>query len=159
MLTGLVGSHLPPYHHLLPSPNYPLLYTRLAISQPLLITYMEQHPDTLPGFYTLDPSKPRQLILGPFQGGVACQTIAFSRGVCGYAATHATIQVVNDVAAFPNHIACDSASKSELVVPIVVDGEVKAVIDVDCAVEAGFDEEDALFVNELAESLGKGCDW
>ena len=112
-----------------------------------------------PGFYTLDPSKPRQLILGPFQGGVACQTIAFTRGVCGYAATHATIQVVNDVAAFPNHIACDSASKSELVVPIVVDGEVKAVIDVDCAVEAGFDEEDALFVNELAELLGKGCDW
>ena len=107
----------------------------------------------------MDPSKPRQLILGPFQGGVACQTIAFTRGVCGYAATHATIQVVNDVAAFPNHIACDSASKSELVVPIVVDGEVKAVIDVDCAVEAGFDEEDALFVNELAELLGKGCDW
>ena len=91
------------------------------------------------GFYTLDPSKPRR--------------------VCGYAATHATIQVVNDVAAFPNHIACDSASKSELVVPIVVDGEVKAVIDIDCAVEAGFDEEDALFVNELAELLGKGCDW
>jgi L-methionine (R)-S-oxide reductase len=79
--------------------------------------------------------------------------------VCGYAATHKTIQVVNNVAAFPNHIACDSASKSEVVVPIVVDDEVKAVIDVDCAVLEGFDEEDALALYELAELLAKGCDW
>lgn len=79
--------------------------------------------------------------------------------MCGYAATHKTIQVVNNVAAFPNHIACDSASKSEVVVPIVVDDEVKAVIDVDCAVLEGFDEEDALALYELAELLAKGCDW
>ncbi len=135
---------------------------------------LTQHP----GFYTIDRSSHRpQLILGPFQGGVACQTIAFTRGVCGYAATHKTIQVVNDVDSFPNHIACDSASKSELVVPIIVckrkipmdetgedeeqeyENKVVGVIDVDCAVQNGFDEEDALFVNELAELLAKGCDW
>jgi L-methionine (R)-S-oxide reductase len=79
--------------------------------------------------------------------------------VCGYAATHKTIQLVNNVEAFPNHIACDSASKSELVVPILVDDEVKGVIDVDCAVLEGFGEEDAIALYELAELLAKGCDW
>ncbi len=79
----------------------------------------------IPGFYTLDPlsapGKP-QLILGPFQGKVACQTIAFGRGVCGAAASTQTTQVVPDVEAFPGHIACDGDSKSEIVVPIVVGG-------------------------------------
>ncbi|OAF55028.2 hypothetical protein VC83_08715 [Pseudogymnoascus destructans] len=111
------------------------------------------------GFYALDRTTPSQLILGPFHGQVACQTIAFTRGVCGYAATHKTIQVVNNVEAFPNHIACDGATKSEVVVPLLVDGEVVAVLDVDCAVLSGFDEEDALALYELAELLAKGCDW
>ncbi|KAL5350284.1 hypothetical protein ACLOAV_005322 [Pseudogymnoascus australis] len=111
------------------------------------------------GFYVLDRTTPGQLILGPFHGQVACQTIAFTRGVCGYAATHKTIQVVNNVEAFPNHIACDGATKSEVVVPLLVDGEVVAVLDVDCAVLSGFDEEDALALYELAELLAKGCDW
>ncbi|OBT61795.1 hypothetical protein VE03_08773 [Pseudogymnoascus sp. 23342-1-I1] len=111
------------------------------------------------GFYVLDRTTPSQLILGPFHGQVACQTIAFSRGVCGYAATHKTIQVVNNVEAFPNHIACDGATKSEVVVPLLVEGEVVAVLDVDCAVLSGFDEEDALALYELAELLAKGCDW
>ncbi|KFX94238.1 hypothetical protein O988_06411, partial [Pseudogymnoascus sp. VKM F-3808] len=110
------------------------------------------------GFYVLDKTTPSQLILGPFHGQVACQTIAFTRGVCGYAATHKTIQVVNNVEAFPNHIACDGATKSEVVVPLLVDGEVVAVLDVDCAVLSGFDEEDALALYELAELLAKGCD-
>ncbi|KFY98481.1 hypothetical protein V498_01419 [Pseudogymnoascus sp. VKM F-4517 (FW-2822)] len=110
------------------------------------------------GFYVLDRTTPDQLILGPFHGQVACQTIAFTRGVCGYAATHKTIQVVNNVEAFPNHIACDGATKSEVVVPLLVDGEVVAVLDVDCAVLSGFDEEDALALYELAELLAKGCD-
>ncbi|KFZ01796.1 hypothetical protein V501_09795 [Pseudogymnoascus sp. VKM F-4519 (FW-2642)] len=110
------------------------------------------------GFYVLDRTTPSQLILGPFHGQVACQTIAFTRGVCGYAATHKTIQVVNNVEAFPNHIACDGATKSEVVVPLLVDGEVVAVLDVDCAVLSGFDEEDALALYELAELLAKGCD-
>jgi L-methionine (R)-S-oxide reductase len=81
------------------------------------------------GFYVLDPSraaagKKPQLILGPFQGKVACQIIAYGRGVCGVAAATAQTQNVPDVDLFPGHIACDGASKSEIVVPIVVDGKV-----------------------------------
>lgn len=76
------------------------------------------------GFYVLDPSKPNQLILGPFQGQVACQTIAFGRGVCGAAAQTGLTQLVEDVDKFPGHIACDGASKSEIVVPIVQNGKV-----------------------------------
>jgi L-methionine (R)-S-oxide reductase len=79
--------------------------------------------------YVLDPSraaagKKPQLILGPFQGKVACQIIAYGRGVCGVAAATAQTQNVPDVDLFPGHIACDGASKSEIVVPIVVDGKV-----------------------------------
>ena len=116
----------------------------------------------IPGFYTLDPtstpSKP-SLILGPFQGKVACQTIAFSRGVCGTAASTQTTQLVADVEKFPGHIACDAASQSEIVVPIVVDGVVKAIIDVDCGVKEGFDEVDRKWLEELAGVLAEGCDW
>ncbi len=98
------------------------------------------------GFYTLDPlsppSKP-QLILGPFHGKVACQTIAFGFGVCGVAAESGQTQLVPDVTKFPNHIACDSESRSEMVVPVLVPAgapgdegvratKVVAVIDIDC---------------------------
>lgn len=81
------------------------------------------------GFYVLDPSraaagKKPQLILGPFQGKVACQIIAFGRGVCGAAAETAQTQLVPDVDLFPGHIACDGDSKSEIVVPILVDEKV-----------------------------------
>ncbi|THZ44483.1 hypothetical protein D6C87_03555 [Aureobasidium pullulans] len=77
------------------------------------------------GFYVLDPSSPptTQLILGPFQGKVACQTIRFGRGVCGVAAQTKTTQVVGDVEMFPGHIACDAESKSEIVVPVIQNGE------------------------------------
>ena len=71
------------------------------------------------GFYVLDPKNPGQLILGLFQGHVACQTIAFGKGVCGTAAATRVTQLVPDVEAFPGHIACDSNSKSEIVVPII----------------------------------------
>ncbi|KAH8671307.1 GAF domain nucleotide-binding protein [Xylariales sp. PMI_506] len=117
------------------------------------------------GFYTLDPksgAKP-QLILGPFQGKVACQTIAFSRGVCGAAAATAQTQLVPDVEQFPGHIACDGDSKSEIVVPIIVqeggNTKVVAIIDIDCAALNGFDEVDKKYLEQLAELLGKGCDW
>ena len=92
-------------------------------------------------------SKP-QLILGPFQGKVACQTIDFGRGVCGTAASSKQTQLVADVDQFPGHIACDGDSRSEIVVPILADtdgsGEKKvvAIIDVDCACLNGFDELD-----------------
>lgn len=115
-----------------------------------------------PGFYTLDPAsaagKP-QLILGPFQGKVACQTIAFGRGVCGAAAAKQETQLVGDVDRFPGHIACDGDSKSEIVVPIVVGGKVVAIIDVDCAVADGFDEVDREYLERLARMVGEGCDW
>ncbi|KAK0719659.1 GAF domain-like protein [Lasiosphaeris hirsuta] len=115
------------------------------------------------GFYTLDPLSPPsrpQLILGPFQGKVACQTIAFGRGVCGSAASTQKTQLVPDVDAFPGHIACDGASRSEVVVPIVIENKgVVSIIDVDCAVPGGFDDVDRVWLEKLAELVGKSCDW
>ncbi|KAG6037008.1 hypothetical protein E4U41_005360 [Claviceps citrina] len=116
------------------------------------------------GFYVLDPSSTEpQLILGPFQGKVACQTIRFGRGVCGTAAASQETQLVADVDKFPGHIACDSESRSEIVVPILAEknGErrVVAIIDVDCAVEDGFDALDKKYLEEVASLLGKSCDW
>lgn len=78
------------------------------------------------GFYVRDSSTPNQLILGPFQGKVACQTIRFGKGVCGAAAERKVTQLVPDVEKFPGHIACDGDSKSEIVVPILKGGEVSA---------------------------------
>lgn len=77
------------------------------------------------GFYVIDPKSPKQLILGPFNGQVACQTIAIGRGVCGTAVEKKATQLVEDVESFPGHIACDGASKSEIVVPIIQDGKVR----------------------------------
>ncbi len=77
------------------------------------------------GFYFRNPSNPAQLLLGPFHGQVACQTIAFGRGVCGAAAQSKRTQLVPDVEKFPGHIACDGASKSEIVVPIIKDDMVR----------------------------------
>ncbi|KAK3068936.1 hypothetical protein LTR53_013114 [Teratosphaeriaceae sp. CCFEE 6253] len=111
------------------------------------------------GFYVLDTAVPDQLILGPFHGKVACQTIAFGRGVCGAAAASGETQLVPDVEKFPGHIACDGDSKSEIVVPVVKNGEVLAIIDVDCAVEEGFDSEDRRQLEQLARLLAESCDW
>lgn len=92
-------------------------------------------------------------------GKVACQRIAFSRGVCGTAAAEKRTIRVDDVDQWPGHIACDGDSKSEVVVPIVVEGTVVAVIDVDCAAENGFDEVDEEGLGKLATLIGKSCDW
>lgn len=83
-----------------------------------------------------------ELVLGPFQGRPACIRIPFGRGVCGMAAATLAPQCVADVQAFPGHIACDAASRAELVVPIVVDGRLVAVLDLDSPVPARFDQED-----------------
>ena len=83
-----------------------------------------------------------ELVVGPFQGRPACIRIKFGDGVCGVAAASREVQLVRDVNAFPGHIACDSASRSEIVVPIVRDGELLAVLDVDSPSLARFDEED-----------------
>ncbi|GAP85821.2 putative gaf domain nucleotide-binding protein [Rosellinia necatrix] len=113
------------------------------------------------GFYTLDARKTAkpQLILGPFQGKVACQTIVFGRGVCGTAASARATQLVPDVEKFPGHIACDGDSRSEIVVPVVVGDKVVAIIDVDCAVLDGFDDVDRLYLEKLAALVGRSCDW
>ena len=84
-----------------------------------------------------------ELVLGPFQGKAACIRIPFGKGVCGAAAASREVQLVEDVHAFPGHIACDSASRSELVVPIVHDGELIGVLDLDSPLPARFDGEDA----------------
>lgn len=100
--------------------------------------------ETLPdlnwaGFYRNVGS---ELVLGPFQGRAACIRIPFGKGVCGAAAASLQVQRVDDVHAFPGHIACDSASNSELVVPIVRDGVLLAVLDLDSPLTGRFDAED-----------------
>ncbi|KAJ9614040.1 hypothetical protein H2200_002176 [Cladophialophora chaetospira] len=118
------------------------------------------------GFYVLDPSAPeKQLILGPFMGKVACQTITLGKGVCGTAAVgrdgsgKAETLLVKDVEAFPGHIACDGDSRSEIVVPMRANEKVVGVIDIDCAELNGFDEEDQRGLEAIADLLGRSCDW
>lgn len=94
-----------------------------------------------------------ELVLGPFQGRAACIRIPFGKGVCGAAAASQEPQCVEDVHAFPGHIACDSASRSELVVPIVHQGELIAVLDLDSPSLARFDAEDVAGCLELAQTL------
>lgn len=102
------------------------------------------------GFYVLNSEKTDSLILGPYQGKVACVHIPFGRGVCGAAAQSAETQLVKDVNQFSGHIACDAASQSEVVVPLVIDGEVKGVLDIDSPLVGRFDEDDAKGFEELA---------
>ena len=90
------------------------------------------------------------LVLGPFQGKVACVRIPFGKGVCGAAAASRTTQRVEDVHAFPGHIACDSASNRELVVPLVKDGRLIGVLDLDSPRQASFSEEDQVGIERLA---------
>jgi GAF domain-containing protein len=96
-----------------------------------------------------------ELVLGPFQGRPACIRIPFGEGVCGAAAATLEVQRVEDVHAFPGHIACDSASESELVVPIVRDGKLAAVLDLDSPNKARFDAEDEAGCVRLCEILAK----
>jgi GAF domain-containing protein len=94
-----------------------------------------------------------ELVLGPFAGRPACIRIAIGQGVCGAAAASGETQLVPDVHAFPGHIACDAASRSELVVPVTRAGAVTAVIDLDSPSPARFDGEDAAGIAALAEAL------
>ena len=94
-----------------------------------------------------------ELVLGPFQGPLACSRIAYGRGVCGTAWKEACTQVVPDVEQFPGHIACSSASKSEIVVPLFKEGKVTAVLDIDSEHLATFDETDKLWLERIVEKL------
>lgn len=102
------------------------------------------------GFYLL---KDGELVLGPFQGKPACVRIALGKGVCGTAAVQRRSIVVPDVHAFPGHIACDSASNSELVVPLIRDGELLGVLDLDSPQFARFDDEDRRGIEAIAATL------
>lgn len=94
-----------------------------------------------------------ELRLGPFQGKVACVRIPFGRGVCGTAAATKTSQLVEDVRQFPGHIACDSASNSEVVVPIFKDGQVVGVLDIDSPSVARFTQEDLAGLEQVVKAL------
>jgi L-methionine (R)-S-oxide reductase len=96
------------------------------------------------GFYVVDPAKGNELVVGPYQGTLGCLRIAFGRGVCGKAAATGEIQIVDDVNAFPDHIACDARSVSEIVLPVHdAGGRLIAVLDVDATTPAAFDSVDA----------------
>jgi GAF domain-containing protein len=102
------------------------------------------------GFYVVDERKPEELVVGPYQGTLGCLRIPFGRGVCGAAAKTRQTQVVEDVHAFPGHIACDSRSASEIVVPVLdASGELIAVLDVDATETAAFDAVDAEALERL----------
>lgn len=95
------------------------------------------------GFYLVNPNNPQALILGPYQGKVACVHIPFGRGVCGTAAQTQETQLVMDVHAFDGHIACDGDTNSEVVIPIMVDHQLIGVLDIDSPKLERFDQQDA----------------
>ena len=109
------------------------------------------------GFYFLQSEE--ELLLGPFQGKPACVRIAVGRGVCGAAVERAETMLVEDVHAFPGHIACDAASRSELVVPLIRDGQVFGVLDLDSPLPGRFDLDDQAGVEALAQTFIAASAW
>lgn len=104
------------------------------------------------GFYLMEDG---ELVLGPFQGLPACVRIPVGRGVCGTAAQKLETVIVPDVHAFPGHIACDAASQSEIVVPIVKDGVLVGVLDIDSPIKERFSEQDATGLEQFVQVLAK----
>lgn len=120
----------------------------LANSSALLFEFMDHI--NWAGFYIW---KQDQLVLGPFQGKTACVRIDEDKGVCGTAYSQRKIMMVDDVHQFPGHIACDPNSRSEIVLPVIVAGEVIAVLDIDSPKKARFDELDCRYLKEFVEIL------
>lgn len=151
-----------------PDTPKPLLYSALARSAAALV---EGEPDPVANMANVAAliwlSVPRlnwagfyraigdELVLGPFIGKPACIRIPFGQGVCGTAAASGTTQLVPDVHAFPGHIACDAASRSELVVPVLTGGRIRAVIDLDSPEPGRFTQEDAEGVQMLARVMAE----
>ncbi len=108
------------------------------------------------GFYLM---KNGSLILGPFQGKIACIHIPIGRGVCGTAVKEGKTQVVKDVHEFPGHIACDSASNSEIVIPMKKNGTIIGVLDIDSPRFHRFDEVDQMYLEQFITLLVEGCKW
>ena len=114
------------------------------------------------GFYLTRPNKKgdgKELLVGPFQGKVACARIPFGRGVCGAAAEQRTTQLVPDVHAFPGHIACDSASNAEIVIPLIKDGVVLGVFDIDSPTLNRFSQEDQTGLESLVAAFMAATDF
>ena len=125
---------------------------RMATVASMLASSFEHYFWT--GFYVVDPERPRELVVGPYQGSLGCLRIAFGRGVCGTAAETGQVQLVPDVHAFPGHIACDSRSASELVVPVRdAQGRLVAVFDVDSDRPAAFDETDVRGLQAILDRI------
>ena len=130
----------------------PNLVARMATVSSMLSGSFDHYFWT--GFYVVDPSKPDELVVGPYQGSLGCLRIAFGRGVCGTAAQTRQTQVVEDVHAFPGHIACDARSASEIVVPVLnAEGRLIAVFDVDSDVPAAFDEIDRAWLERILSEI------
>jgi GAF domain-containing protein len=130
----------------------PNLIARMATVASMLAAAF---PDFLwTGFYMADPAKPWELVVGPYQGTLGCLRIAFGRGVCGTAAAEARTVIVEDVESFAGHIACDSRSRSEIVVPVFgAADDLIAVLDIDSARVAAFDAVDALALEGLVKTV------
>ncbi len=106
------------------------------------------------GFYVVDPDKDRELVVGPYQGTLGCLRISFDRGVCGAAANTGETQIVDNVHDFPGHIACDSQTNSEIVVPVYnKDRELIAVFDVDSTKFSTFDETDKIWLEKILKNV------
>lgn len=133
--------------------DVPHLFANLANASALL---WQALPDVnWVGFYLLEGET---LVLGPFQGKPACVEIPLGRGVCGTAAARDETQVVPDVSAFPGHIACDAASRSEIVVPLHAGGRVAGVLDIDSASPARFGEGDRLGLERFARVVERALE-
>lgn len=132
----------------------PNLTARMATVAAMLAQSFE--PFFWTGFYVVDPAKPQELVVGPYQGTLGCLRIAFGQGVCGVAAAERRTVIVPDVEAFPGHIACDSRSRSEIVVPVIgADARLLGVLDVDSTELGAFDEVDAQWLERiLAQAFG-----
>lgn len=105
------------------------------------------------GFYFLSNENKGELILGPFQGKTACTRISKGRGVCGQAVNRKQTIIVEDVSEFPGHITCDNDSKSEIVVPIIKNGSVKGVLDIDSYEYSAFNETDKAYLEDLIHNI------
>src|SRR3954471_25071978 len=128
----------------------PNVVARMATVASMLAASFETYFWT--GVYVVDPEKPDELVVGPYQGTLGCLRIAFGRGVCGAAARSRQTQVVEDVNAFPGHIACDGRSVSEIVVPVVDNqGHLIAVFDVDSDQPAAFHAADAQWLEHILQ--------
>lgn len=149
-----------------PEEDYPMLRAQLAAlieDEPNLIANLANASALLwqglkeinwAGFYLYEAST-NQLVLGPFQGLPACVRIPLGRGVCGTAAAERSTQLVPDVHAFPGHIACDANSRSEIVIPLIRDGELIGVLDIDSPILNRFSELDRKWLEDIAGLLMK----